>query len=207
MLPKATYRLNAISIKLLWHYFHRTRRKKNVKFAWNHNISQEVNANLRKNRAGRIRIPEFRFYYKATVWHKNTRIPMLNDRKPRNKPMYLQSIVVQSPSHVWLFVTPWTAVHQASLSLTISWSLPKVMSISRVMPSSRLIFWHPLLLLPSIFPSNREFLMSQLFALDEQNFGTWASASVLPMSIWGWFPLRLTGVILLSKGLLGVFFS
>ena len=45
--------------------------EKNIKFAWNHNKSQEVNANLRKNRAGRIRIPEFKLYYKAKVWHKN----------------------------------------------------------------------------------------------------------------------------------------
>ena len=49
--------------------------------------------------------------------------------------------VVQLPSCVGLFVTPWTAAHQASLSLTISWSLPKFMSIGSVMPSSHLIFW------------------------------------------------------------------
>ena len=66
-------------------------------------------------------------------------------------------VVVQSPSHVRLFVTPWTAAHQASLSLTISQSLPKFTSISSVMPSSYLILWWPLLLLPSIFPSIRDF--------------------------------------------------
>ena len=65
-------------------------------------------------------------------------------------------IVVQSPSHVWLFTTPWTAAHQASLSLTISQSLPKFMSTESVMPSNHLILWHPLLL-PSIFPSIRVF--------------------------------------------------
>ena len=53
--------------------------------------------------------------------------------------------------------TPWTAACQASLSLTISQSLPKFMSIALVMPSSHLILWHPLLLLPSIFPSIRDF--------------------------------------------------
>ena len=53
--------------------------------------------------------------------------------------------------------TPWTTAHQASLSLTISQSLPKFMSIALVMPSSHLILWHPLLLLPSIFPSTRDF--------------------------------------------------
>ena len=54
--------------------------------------------------------------------------------------------------HVLLFATPWTAAHQASLS-TNSWSLLKLMSIESVMPSNLLIFCHPLLLLPSIFPS------------------------------------------------------
>ena len=66
-------------------------------------------------------------------------------------------VVVKSPSHVWLFLTPWTAAHQASLSLTVSQSLPKFMSISLVMPPIHLIFWCPLLLLPSIFPSIRDF--------------------------------------------------
>ena len=66
-------------------------------------------------------------------------------------------VVVQSPSHVWLFVTPWTAACQTSLSLTISRSLPKFMSIASVMPSSHLILWRPLFLLPSVFPSIRDF--------------------------------------------------
>ena len=62
-----------------------------------------------------------------------------------------------SITYVWLFVTPWTTAHQASLSLTISQSLPKFMSIASVMPSSHLILWHPLLLLPSIFSSIKDF--------------------------------------------------
>ena len=72
--------------------------------------------------------------------------------------MYIISIVVivQFPSHVWLLVTTWTAAHQASLSLTISWSLPKFMFIASVMLSSHFILWWYLLLLPSIFPSLRE---------------------------------------------------
>ena len=65
-------------------------------------------------------------------------------------------VVVQSLSHVRLFVTPWTAARQASLSLTISQSLLKFMSIASVMPSNHLILWCPLLL-PSIFPSMRDF--------------------------------------------------
>ena len=64
---------------------------------------------------------------------------------------------VQSPSHVQLFGTPWTAAHQAALSLTISRSLRKFMFIALVMLSSHLILWRPLLLLPSIFPSIRDF--------------------------------------------------
>ena len=64
---------------------------------------------------------------------------------------------VQSLSRVRLFVTPWTTAHQASLSIASSWSLLKLMSIESVMPSSHLILCHPLLLLPSIFPSIRVF--------------------------------------------------
>ena len=64
---------------------------------------------------------------------------------------------VQSLSRVWLFVTPWTATHQASLSMTNSQSLLKLMSIELVMPSNHLILCRPLLLLPSIFPSIRVF--------------------------------------------------
>ena len=62
---------------------------------------------------------------------------------------------VQSLSHVWLFVTPWTAAHQASLSNTISQSLLKLMSTELMMPSNHLILCRPLLLPPSIFPSAR----------------------------------------------------
>ena len=64
---------------------------------------------------------------------------------------------VQSLSHVWLFETPWTAPHKASLSITNSQSLFKLMSIESVIPSNYLIFCHPLLLPPSIFPSIRVF--------------------------------------------------
>ena len=64
---------------------------------------------------------------------------------------------VQSFSRVWLFVTPWAAAHQASLSITSSRSSPKPMSIESVMPSNHLILCCPLLLLPPIFPSIRVF--------------------------------------------------
>ena len=62
---------------------------------------------------------------------------------------------VQSLSHIRLFATPWTTACQASLSITNSWSLLKLMSIELVMPSNHLILCCPLLLLPSIFPSIR----------------------------------------------------
>ena len=65
---------------------------------------------------------------------------------------------VQSLSRIQLFATPWTSAHQASLSITNSLSLPKLMSIELVMPSNHLILCHPLLLLPSIFHSIRVFL-------------------------------------------------
>ena len=72
-------------------------------------------------------------------------------------PPVLQFSSVQSLSHVQLFVTPWTAARQASLSITNSWSPPKPMSIESMMPSNHLILCHPLLLLSSIFPSIRAF--------------------------------------------------
>ena len=64
---------------------------------------------------------------------------------------------VQSLSHVWLSVTPWTAARQASLAITNSWSLLKLTSIAMVMPSKHFILCRLLLLLPSIFPSIRVF--------------------------------------------------
>ena len=64
---------------------------------------------------------------------------------------------VQLLSRVWLFANPWTTAHQASQSITNSWSLPRLMSIDSVMPSNHLTLCHPLLLLSSIFPSIRVF--------------------------------------------------
>ena len=70
------------------------------------------------------------------------------------------TLVVQLLIHVQLLVTPWSVARQASLSFTISWSLFKFVSIESVMPSNHLILCHPLLLLPSVSPSIRVFLMS-----------------------------------------------
>ena len=112
---------------------------------------------------------------------------------------------VQLPSSVWFFVTPWTAAHQAYLSLTISRSLPKFMSIELVMPSNHLVLCCAFSC-PQSFPASGSFPVSWLFPSGDQSVG--ASASVLPMNIRGWFPLRLTCLIsLLSKGLARVFSS
>ena len=113
---------------------------------------------------------------------------------------------VQSLSHTWLFANPWMAAYQASLSITNSWSLPKLMSIKSVMPSNHLILCHPLLLLPSIFPSIRAFQMSPLLALGGQSIGVSVSASVNPMNTQDWSLLGWTGWISLQfKGLSRVF--
>ena len=114
--------------------------------------------------------------------------------------------VVQSLSYIQLFVTPWTEVHQPSLSFTISWSLLKLMSIELVMPSSYLIHCHPLLS-PSIFPSIRVFSNDSVFLHQvAQSIGVSASASVLPVNIQDRFPLGwIDWISLLSKGLSRIF--
>ena len=71
---------------------------------------------------------------------------------------------VQLLSHVRLFETPWTAVHRASLSITNSWSLLRLMFMQSMMPSNHLIFCHPLLLLPSIFPNISVFSKRPFFS-------------------------------------------
>ena len=119
------------------------------------------------------------------------------------KPQYCKVIIL---SHVWLFVTPWTAARQASLSITITQSLLKLMSIKLVMPSNHLILRRPLLLLLQFLPVPGSFPMSQFFAWSGQSSRVSASTSVLPMNIQDWLPLRWTTLISLqSKGLSRVF--
>ena len=79
---------------------------------------------------------------------------------------------VQLLGHVRLFATPWTAARQAFLSITNSQSLLKLMSIESVMSSNHLIFCHPLLRPPSIFPASGSFPMSQFFASGGRNIGS-----------------------------------
>ena len=102
---------------------------------------------------------------------------------------------------------PYGLQHTSLLSFTFSWSLLKLMSFASVITSNHLILCRPLLLLPSIFPTTRVFPKSQLFASSGQSIGASASASVLPMTSQGWFPLGLTGLILQSKELSRVFSS
>ena len=109
--------------------------------------------------------------------------------------------LIQSLSPVQLFAIPWNVTRQASLSITNSWSLLKLMSIELVMTSNH-ILCHPLILPSSIFPSIMVFPVSQFFLSGGPSIGASASASVLPMNIQGWLPLRLTSWISLqSKGL------
>ena len=116
----------------------------------------------------------------------------------------IQFSSVQLLSRVQLFVTPWTAAFQASLSITNSQCLSKLTSIESVMPSN-----HPSSVMPfsshlQSFPASGSFQMSQVAKV----FGVSASASVLPMNIKNWFPLGWTSWIsLLSKGLPRVFKS
>ena len=116
---------------------------------------------------------------------------------------------IQSLSRVQLFVTPWIAACQASLSITNSRSSPKLMSIKSVMPSNHLIFCHPLIL-PPISPSIRVFSNESTLCqtIGGQSIGVSASASVLPMNTQDCSPLGLTGWISLqSKELSKVFFN
>ena len=111
----------------------------------------------------------------------------------------------QSLSDVRLFATPWTAAHQANLSITNSQSLFKLMSIELVMPSNHLIHCYPLLL-PSIFPSIRVSSSESVLHITWPKYWSITSVSVLPMNIQGLFPLELTGLISLqSKGLSRIF--
>ena len=93
---------------------------------------------------------------------------------------------VQSLSCVLFFATPWTAAYQASLSITNSRSLIKLMSIELVMPSNHLILCHPLLLLPSFFPSIGVFSNESALCMGGQCIGVSASTSVLPMNNQDW---------------------
>ena len=126
----------------------------------------------------------------------------LNNSVYKN-PSFFQFSSVRSLSRVRLFVTPWIAAHQASLSIINSRSSLKLMSIKSGMPSSHLILCCPLLPLPPIPPSIRVFSNE---SWGGQSTGVSALASFLPMNTQDWSPLEWTGWIpVQSKGLSRVF--
>ena len=103
-----------------------------------------------------------------------------------------------SVAQLCLTVTPWTAAHQASLSITFSWSLLRLMSIESVMPSNHLVLCHPLLLLPSLFPSVR------IFSNESPPYIRWPeywsfSFSISPSTEYsGWISFRIDWFDLLA---------
>ena len=116
-------------------------------------------------------------------------------------------VVVHLLGSVQLFVTPWIAAHQASLSFTLSQSLLKLMSIESVMPSNHLIFCHPLLL-PAIFRSIGVFSKESALCVRWPKYRSF-SFSLSPSNEYqGWFPLGLSCLISFpSRGLSRVFSS
>ena len=108
--------------------------------------------------------------------------------------------LVQSLNHIQLFATPWTVARQASLSITKSWGLLKLMSIESVMPSNQLVLCH--LLLPSIFPSIRVFSNESVFCIRWSKYWSFSS-SISPSDEYSglisfrmdWLDLPTIGVI------------
>ena len=99
-------------------------------------------------------------------------------------------VIVQWLGWVWLYVTPWTVACQASLSFTIFLSLLKLMSVELVMPSNHLVLCHPLLLLPSIFPSTRVLFNESALHIRWPNYWIF-SFSISPSNsgLISWFDL------------------
>ena len=134
----------------------------------------------------------------SILWKNLSRISIISKHlgKFYNKHIWVWSFLeysvqfssVQSLSCVQL-CSPWTAASQASLSITNSQNLLKLMSTESVMPSNQLILCRPLLLPPLIFPSTRSFQMSQFFSSGGQSIGVSASASVIPMNAQDWILL------------------
>ena len=121
--------------------------------------------------------------------------------------LFFVVVAGQSASHVWLFATPWTAACQTSLSLTISWSLPKFMSIELVMPSSHLILCCPLLL-PSIYPSIRVFSKESTLHIRWPKYWKFSISTSSSNEYSGLISFRIDWLIsLLCKGFSRVLFS
>ena len=122
--------------------------------------------------------------------------------------MDVQFSSVQSHSHVRLFVIPWTAAHQASLSITNLQGLLKFMSVKSVMPSKHLILHCPLLLLPLIFPSIRVFSKESVLRIRWPKDWSFRFSTILPMNVQaGLISFRLTSWISLQSEGLSIVFS
>ena len=119
----------------------------------------------------------------------------------------VKPISVQFLSHIRLFVTPWTAARQASLSITNSWSLHKLISIELVMPSNHVIFCCPLLRLPSFFPTIRGFSNESVLCIRWPRYWSFSFSISPPMNIQDWSPLGWTGLISLQSKRLSRVFS
>jgi len=116
-------------------------------------------------------------------------------------------VVVQLLSCVLFFATPWTATHQASLSFNISRSLLKLMSIESVMSSNHLILCHPLLLLPSIFPSIRVFSKESALCIRWPKYWSFSFSISLSNEYSGLIFFRITGLISVQSKRLSRIFS
>ena len=149
-------------------------------------------------------MPTIRAYNTATV--KQCVIPMEGQSNGKKWRTYKKTLswfliraLVQLLIHVWLFVTPKTAAHQASLSFTISYRLLKLMFIESVMPSNHLILCHPIPLLPSIFPSIRVFSNESVFCIRWPKYWSF-NFSICPSNEYSdWFPLGWTDLISLQS--------
>ena len=140
--------------------------------------------------------------FKISLWSLNFKSYLLTFEKCHGQWPNCEKITkvfpipsVQSLSRVWLFLTPWTAACQASLFITNSWSLPKLMCTEWCHPmiSSSVVPYSSWL---ESFPASGSFPMSQFFLSGGQSIG--ASVSVLPVNIQDWFPLGQTGWISLQ---------
>ena len=161
----------------------------------------------------RIHTWTYRFCFKVGLLYLLSHVCILESNAHRPLHPYSVFLILCSclrtyAQAVRLFATPWTAERQASLSITNSQSLLKLMSISQWCHPTISSSASPFSSCLHSFPASGSFPMTQLFASGGQSIGPSTSISVLPMNIQSWFPLGLTGLIsLVSKGLSRVFSS
>ena len=115
-----------------------------------------------------------------------------------NSTIHVTVAAFHLPGHVWLSATSWATTLHASLSFTISWSLFRLLSMESVMPSNRLILCHPLLFLPSVFPSIRVSSNGLALCIRWPKFWSFSLSTSPSNDIQGSFPLGFTGLISLD---------